>query len=135
MTLIKLRGVNVDFPFTPYSCQEEYMRKVIECLQNKVNGVLESPTGTGKTLCLLCSALGWRENLKDKISDRKIAERMDGVELFPDRPMSSRGTAVTNKDTPTYDTDIPKIIYASRTHSQLAQVINELKNTFYRSAI
>lgn len=34
-----------------------------------------------------------------------------------------------------YDTDIPKIIYASRTHSQLAQVINELKNTSYRSAI
>uniref|UniRef100_A0A8C1TD92 Regulator of telomere elongation helicase 1 n=1 Tax=Cyprinus carpio TaxID=7962 RepID=A0A8C1TD92_CYPCA len=111
------------------------MRKVIECLQNKVNGVLESPTGTGKTLCLLCSALGWRENFKDTISDCKIAERMDGVELFPDRPMSSRGTAVTNKDTPTYDTDIPKIIYASRTHSQLAQVINELKNISYRPNI
>ncbi|XP_052464917.1 regulator of telomere elongation helicase 1-like [Carassius gibelio] len=60
---------------------------------------------------------------------------MDGVELFPDKPMSSRGTAVTNKDTPTYDTDIPKIIYASRTHSQLAQVINELKNTSYRPNI
>uniref|UniRef100_A0A8C1R5P6 Regulator of telomere elongation helicase 1 n=1 Tax=Cyprinus carpio TaxID=7962 RepID=A0A8C1R5P6_CYPCA len=87
------------------------------------------------TLCLLCSALGWRENFKDTISDCKIAERMDGVELFPDRPMSSRGTAVTNKDTPTYDTDIPKIIYASRTHSQLAQVINELKNTSYRPNI
>ncbi|XDV51058.1 hypothetical protein PO909_020008 [Leuciscus waleckii] len=135
MPLIKLRGVTVDFPFTPYPCQEDYMRKVIECLQNKVNGVLESPTGTGKTLCLLCSALGWRENFKDTISDRKIAERMGGAELFPDRPMSSRGTAVTNKDTPTYDTDIPKIIYASRTHSQLAQVINELKNTSYRPNI
>uniref|UniRef100_A0A671NT03 Regulator of telomere elongation helicase 1 n=1 Tax=Sinocyclocheilus anshuiensis TaxID=1608454 RepID=A0A671NT03_9TELE len=132
MPLIKLRGVTVDFPFTPYPCQEDYMSKVIECLQNKVNGVLESPTGTGKTLCLLCSALGWREHFKDTISARKIAERMGGAELFPDRQMSSWGTAATDGDTPTYYTDIPKIIYASRTHSQLTQVISELKNTSYR---
>uniref|UniRef100_A0A9J8BER1 Regulator of telomere elongation helicase 1 n=1 Tax=Cyprinus carpio carpio TaxID=630221 RepID=A0A9J8BER1_CYPCA len=135
MPLIKLRGVSVDFPFTPYPCQEDYMNKVIECLQNKVNGVLESPTGTGKTLCLLCSALGWREHFKDTISARKIAERMGGAELFPDRAMSSWGTAATDGDTPTYYTDIPKIIYASRTHSQLTQVISELKNTSYRSDI
>uniref|UniRef100_A0A8C1WRF9 Regulator of telomere elongation helicase 1 n=1 Tax=Cyprinus carpio TaxID=7962 RepID=A0A8C1WRF9_CYPCA len=135
MPLIKLRGVSVDFPFTPYPCQEDYMNKVIECLQNKVNGVLESPTGTGKTLCLLCSALGWREHFKDTISARKIAERMGGAELFPDRAMSSWGTAATDGDTPTYYTDIPKIIYASRTHSQLTQVISELKNTSYRPKI
>lgn len=28
--------------------------------------------------------------------------------------------------------DIPKVIYASRTHSQLTQVIGELRNTAYR---
>uniref|UniRef100_A0A8C0IIP2 Regulator of telomere elongation helicase 1 n=1 Tax=Bubo bubo TaxID=30461 RepID=A0A8C0IIP2_BUBBB len=135
MPKITLNGITVDFPFQPYECQEAYMAKVLECLQRKVNGILESPTGTGKTLCLLCSTLAWREHFKDTISARKIAQRMNGVELFPERPMSSWGNAATDADIPTYYTDIPKIIYASRTHSQLTQVINELKNTVYRPKI
>ncbi|XP_037257973.1 regulator of telomere elongation helicase 1 isoform X1 [Falco rusticolus] len=135
MPRVTLNGITVDFPFQPYRCQEAYMAKVLECLQKKVNGILESPTGTGKTLCLLCSTLAWREHLKDTISARKIAQRMNGMELFPDRPMSSWGNAATDADIPTYYTDIPKIIYASRTHSQLTQVINELKNTVYRPKV
>ncbi|XP_064377727.1 regulator of telomere elongation helicase 1 isoform X2 [Dromaius novaehollandiae] len=135
MPKVTLNGITVDFPFPPYKCQEAYMAKVLECLQRKVNGILESPTGTGKTLCLLCSTLAWREHFKDTISARKIAQRMNGVELFPDRPMSSWGNAAVDADIPAYYTDIPKIIYASRTHSQLTQVISELKNTVYRPKI
>ncbi|XP_029968849.1 regulator of telomere elongation helicase 1 [Salarias fasciatus] len=131
MPSLTLRGVTVDFPFPPYDCQKDYMDKVIECLQTKTNGVLESPTGTGKTLCLLCATLAWRQHFKDTISARKIAERLNGEEMFPNTPLSSWGTAATDGDKPTYYTDIPKIIYASRTHSQLAQVISELKNTSY----
>lgn len=33
MPKITLNGVTVDFPFPPYKCQEEYMSKVLECLQ------------------------------------------------------------------------------------------------------
>ncbi|XP_076133272.1 regulator of telomere elongation helicase 1 [Alosa pseudoharengus] len=135
MPSLKIKGVTVDFPFTPYPCQTDYMSKVIECLQNKVNGVLESPTGTGKTLCLLCATLAWRQYFKDTISARKIAEKMGGAELFSDRPLSSWGTSATDGDSPMYYTDVPKIIYASRTHSQLTQVIGELRNTSYRPKV
>lgn len=66
----------------------------------KVNGVLESPTGTGKTLCLLCATLAWREYFKDTISARKIAERLGGEEMFTKTPLSSWGSTATDGDTP-----------------------------------
>ncbi|XP_045650550.1 regulator of telomere elongation helicase 1 isoform X2 [Ursus americanus] len=134
MPKIALNGVTVDFPFQPYKCQEEYMSKVLECLQKKVNGILESPTGTGKTLCLLCTTLAWREHLRDAVSARKIAERAQG-ELFLDRTLSSWGVGTSDGDITGCYADIPKIIYASRTHSQLTQVISELRNTSYRPRV
>lgn len=45
MPEVTINNVIVNFPFKPYTVQEEYMAKVIECLQNGKNGVLESPTG------------------------------------------------------------------------------------------
>jgi regulator of telomere elongation helicase 1 len=56
-----IRGVAVEFPYEAYKCQLVYMEKVIQALQEKQNAALESPTGTGKTLCLLCATLGWRK--------------------------------------------------------------------------
>ncbi|XP_058989972.1 regulator of telomere elongation helicase 1 isoform X3 [Mustela lutreola] len=134
MPKIALRGVTVDFPFQPYPCQEEYMSRVLECLQKKVNGILESPTGTGKTLCLLCSVLAWREHLRDAVSARRIAERAPG-ELFLDHTLSSWGAAASDGDTPACYADLPKIVYASRTHSQLTQAIGELRHTSYRPRV
>ncbi|KAE8574306.1 hypothetical protein XENTR_v10003373 [Xenopus tropicalis] len=135
MPQVPVAGLTVDFPFQPYKCQEDYMGKVIQCLQQGVNGVLESPTGTGKTLCLLCATLAWRQHYKDGISARKIAERMNGAELFPERPAAAWGGASAEGQASAYYSDVPKIIYASRTHSQLTQVISELKHTVYRPKV
>jgi regulator of telomere elongation helicase 1 len=55
-------GLEIYFPFKPYQCQVEYMTKVLRALKNNENALLESPTGTGKTLCLLCASLAWLQN-------------------------------------------------------------------------
>ena len=46
--------------------------KVIASLQRKQNALIESPTGTGKSLSLLCSALAWQEHMKSEVGWCKL---------------------------------------------------------------
>lgn len=62
MSGLELDGTFIKFPHSPYDVQKIYMQKVLECLRDKKFGLLESPTGTGKTLALLCASLAWLEN-------------------------------------------------------------------------
>lgn len=121
MPIYKIRGINVDFPYDAYDCQVIYMEKVIQSLQEGCNALLESPTGTGKTLCLLCATLAWRKTLGDFSS--KVDE---GKSYFSGSQLSD------SQSTEVPESKFPVIIYSSRTHSQLKQVIRELKATNYR---
>jgi len=109
-TTLELQGVTIHFPFDPYPCQTDYMNKVITALHHGENALLESPTGTGKTLCLLCSALAW--------------QRQQVTLAQPSDAPSDNSAGRTARP--------PTIVYASRTHSQLSQVVHELRNTRYR---
>eukprot|EP00736_Rhodelphis_marinus_P007696 Rmarinus@m.7466 len=57
-----VRGVEVAFPMRPYAPQLQMMNHVINALEKGQNALLESPTGTGKTLALLCSSLAWQKH-------------------------------------------------------------------------
>ncbi|XP_031616345.1 regulator of telomere elongation helicase 1 homolog [Contarinia nasturtii] len=64
MSKYEIGGVEIKFPFQPYDIQMTYMKYIIESLNTKQNAALESPTGTGKTLSLLCSTMAWIEGEK-----------------------------------------------------------------------
>lgn len=62
-----INGLKVRFPFKPYPSQIGMMDRVIRSLQGeKQHALLESPTGSGKTMALLCGVLSWMEEQKVK---------------------------------------------------------------------
>lgn len=204
-----------NFPFKPYNIQVELMKVAYETYENSKFALLESPTGTGKSLSIICSALSWlgdhktkvkqqllskKDELLAKIEDLKKEEEVSGdwlsvqtkrrdiigelgdatkeierIEKFEQRSEARRHAKLHGGSLEDYsafqrrasvdDTELvdqdndkligsqesqkeptpdeiekkvtqleedhikPKIYYASRTHSQLSQFINEIKKT------
>ncbi|KAI9540900.1 hypothetical protein NQZ68_036236, partial [Dissostichus eleginoides] len=54
-------GVKITFPCKAYPSQLAMMNSIIRGLNNGQHCLLESPTGSGKSLALLCSTLGWQQ--------------------------------------------------------------------------
>ncbi|XP_078320008.1 regulator of telomere elongation helicase 1-like isoform X2 [Crassostrea virginica] len=139
MPLVDVKGVHVNFPFDPYDCQVAYMEKVIECLQKNVNGILESPTGTGKTLSLLCSSLAWLQDKKAQVElnrQANISSLMGDNGSLQNNQIEALKKSLESTTGMTWggsEFAVPKIIYASRTHSQLTQAVQELKRSAYNT--
>ena len=111
----RLHGVDVAFPYDAYACQPALMDRTIAALSSATHALLESPTGTGKTLSMLCATLAWREHVMHMGGGGAGAEQSNHrTEGAP--PASEKHV----------------IVYASRTHAQLTQVVRELKKTPYR---
>ncbi|XP_069082547.1 Fanconi anemia group J protein isoform X2 [Pleurodeles waltl] len=59
-------GVKIIFPCKAYPSQLAMMNAIVRGLNYKQHCLLESPTGSGKSLALLCSALAWQQSLYGK---------------------------------------------------------------------
>ena len=86
------------FPYSPpYEQQIQFMSKAYECCRNGIPiGAFESPTGTGKTLSILCSALTWMEDRNRLLRAGKV-EEADG--RVNERLVSSK-EGVEGEETP-----------------------------------
>ncbi|KAJ4967111.1 hypothetical protein NE237_018960 [Protea cynaroides] len=144
-------GIPVEFPYKPYGCQLAFMGRVISTLdraqrQGRSHALLESPTGTGKSLSLLCSTLAWQQNHRTKkLSNSKPAPEASsdplsyGGGFIPEPEPSGNSIPGTLQPSPSgmnsrgqKKKTTPIIYYASRTHSQISQLIREYRKTSYR---
>lgn len=145
-------GIHVDFPHEdPYKAQKALMANSLSAYRNQTNALLESPTGTGKTLALLASALAYQQyastnstpptpkrdpylHHNDEIEGfeeswlpeiPKVTENEESVSALARRRQNV--TSKTSNDSRT----IP-VWYTSRTHTQIKQLVSELKKLPYK---
>uniref|UniRef100_A0A8B9GLW6 ATP-dependent DNA helicase DDX11 n=1 Tax=Amazona collaria TaxID=241587 RepID=A0A8B9GLW6_9PSIT len=76
-------GPRFPFPYTPYLIQEQFMAALYDALEAGRVGIFESPTGTGKSLSLICGALAWLRDFEQKKQEeeaRLLAPEESGQE-------------------------------------------------------
>src|SRR5690242_21955869 len=65
-------------PYEPYDIQNQFMNAVYDCLEDGKVGIFESPTGTGKSLSLICGSLTWlRDHTRRTFEEGFQVESLD----------------------------------------------------------
>ena len=69
--------IDFNFPYKPYGIQSEFMNSLYKVLEEGKIGIFESPTGTGKSLSLICGALRWLQDFDSKLKAQTIGTTKD----------------------------------------------------------
>lgn len=85
------KDVSFPFPFTPYDIQEKFMSQLYQALEQSKIGIFESPTGTGKSLSLICGALKW-------LSDYEEQQRQELDDLLQGKMKASSEKKLSKQD-------------------------------------
>jgi Rad3-related DNA helicase len=121
------------FPFKPYEIQVQFMQKLYDCFSYGKFGLFESPTGTGKTLSIICALITWLRHANDPGRSRRISSTTDVAASSTDPDWLNEDI---DEDGSTRDAKAStaqggvQIIYASRTHTQLSQFISAFPIAF-----
>ncbi|CAN8067289.1 unnamed protein product [Agarophyton chilense] len=162
-----------NFPGTPYDVQKQLMSVLYATIDSGKIGLFESPTGTGKTLSIICACLSWLQGSrlsadtpsasedeepdwvnaqsnqrevrakKEQLEKRKqsFSFRLKNSKKQPDthskrRRKPAEGDLFSDSEDETENgwlraqrSSNSKIIFATRTHSQLTQFVDELRKT------
>ncbi|XP_029657509.1 ATP-dependent DNA helicase DDX11-like [Octopus sinensis] len=139
------------FPYDPYGIQINFMDDMQKCFDIGGVGIFESPTGTGKSLSLICGSLTWltkhrknmakqRDALAQEIFKREQEKQTDWVSQHHLVSSLKRRrdeiedslhqiSLLKDKELALDKPNILRVFYCSRTHSQLTQFIDQFKMT------
>ncbi|XP_021546492.1 ATP-dependent DNA helicase DDX11 isoform X4 [Neomonachus schauinslandi] len=95
-------GIHFPFPFTPYSIQKDFMAELYRVLEAGKIGIFESPTGTGKSLSLICGALSWLRDFEQKKHQEEARLLETGTVSLSDgqeQPLSLSSSCTETPDT------------------------------------
>ncbi|XP_045867654.1 ATP-dependent DNA helicase DDX11 isoform X5 [Meles meles] len=96
-------GIHFPFPFTPYSIQKDFMAELYRVLEAGKIGIFESPTGTGKSLSLICGALSWLRDFEQRKHQEEARLLETGTVPLSDgkeQPLSLSSSCKETPDTP-----------------------------------
>uniref|UniRef100_A0A3P9K1U4 ATP-dependent DNA helicase DDX11 n=1 Tax=Oryzias latipes TaxID=8090 RepID=A0A3P9K1U4_ORYLA len=81
------------FPYQPYDIQEQFMQALYRALDQSKVGIFESPTGTGKSLSLICGALSWLRDHEEKTIQEAAALLQEGEAALSTSAAQSSSTS------------------------------------------
>ncbi|EJW05200.1 hypothetical protein EDEG_00732 [Edhazardia aedis USNM 41457] len=145
-------------PYKLYDIQKDFIEKAIKILKTGKIGIFSSPTGTGKTLSLLTSLKYFIERSKPNKKTSKIGNKSNfevqndkcdylqsNLFNFDENVDNELKKVIEDSVSSDLDNHLimdylsyekkKRIFYVSRTHSQLQQVIKELKTVVECNAV
>ncbi|GAB7360848.1 hypothetical protein MBLNU230_g0834t1 [Neophaeotheca triangularis] len=109
-------------PYQPYQIQQQFMQAVYDCIENRKVGIFESPTGTGKSLSLICGSLTWLREHKRQTFEATLAQ----IQLDDDEPewMVEHAKAAKRRNALQLIEDFEKRLEAAREREKKARERN-----------
>lgn len=118
-----VEGIKIGWPYPEIMKPQRQMAiHIIKALKNRRHVVLESPTGTGKSAAILCSVLAW-QRYHYQMEKRQHQQKQLDDQLHLQQLCGGGGGGVDDDEEEAEVVRKVKIIYCSRTHSQVAQMV------------
>ncbi|CAL8319641.1 unnamed protein product [Gadus morhua 'NCC'] len=93
------------FPYQPYPIQEQFMKALYGALEDSKVGIFESPTGTGKSLSLICGALTWLKDFEERKRQETADLLQEGEAVLSAPTTSSSASSQNSSADPDWITD------------------------------